>query len=274
MSSAIANEDLSEPAGIPPVEVGTMLFTMVEPHAGRVVAYNDWYERDHQFGGATLGAHFFSNRRWVATRALKKLRFPASDGIIDDVSQGSFLATYWKEKGAEEEAEDWARGQWHWLNARGRISSDRDHVHTADYRLLSVTRQQQERVPLELALLHPFKGLLVTMISKPTDAQEGVVAQLEAIASETVVDNGVALLSTWEKTWPGGFRGEQVLVPTASKDEPVLLQMGFLREEPEHSWHAVRAYAARVESETEQEIRFASGFVPTVPGTTERLDEI
>ena len=41
------------------------------------------------------GEHFFAGRRFVATRDLKALRYPASSGSIADSSSASYLALYW-----------------------------------------------------------------------------------------------------------------------------------------------------------------------------------
>ena len=38
-----------------PIRVGSMLFTMVDPHRGHEVEYNRWYERDHFYGGCMTG---------------------------------------------------------------------------------------------------------------------------------------------------------------------------------------------------------------------------
>ena len=51
------------------VRLGTMLFTLVEPHRGHEVAYNRWYERDHFYAGCMVGPWLFAGRRFVATRA-------------------------------------------------------------------------------------------------------------------------------------------------------------------------------------------------------------
>ena len=53
-----------------PVKVGSMLFTMVDPHPGHEVAYNRWYERDHFYAGCMVGPWLFAGRRWVAPRSL------------------------------------------------------------------------------------------------------------------------------------------------------------------------------------------------------------
>ena len=53
-----------------PVKLGSMLFTVVEPHRGHEVAYNRWYERDHFYAGCMVGPYNFAGRRFVATAEL------------------------------------------------------------------------------------------------------------------------------------------------------------------------------------------------------------
>ena len=53
--------------GADPVKLGTILFTLVEPHRGQAVAYNRWYERDHFYAGCMVGPWCFAGRRFVAT---------------------------------------------------------------------------------------------------------------------------------------------------------------------------------------------------------------
>ncbi len=52
------------------VRLGSMLFTLVEPHRGHELAYNRWYETDHFYAGCMMGPWLFAGRRWVATRPL------------------------------------------------------------------------------------------------------------------------------------------------------------------------------------------------------------
>ncbi len=59
-----------------PIRIGTMLYTLVEPHRGHEVAYNRWYERDHFYAGCQIGAYNFAGARFVATAPLKELRYP------------------------------------------------------------------------------------------------------------------------------------------------------------------------------------------------------
>ena len=97
------------------VHVGSMLYTLVDPNPGFEVAYNRWYERDHLYSGCMVGPWLFANRRWVATKPLKDLRFPtdvADDvAVADPITRGSYLATYFIHKGHEAEHFAWANKQ-------------------------------------------------------------------------------------------------------------------------------------------------------------------
>ena len=116
------------------VRLGSMLFTLVEPHRGHEVAYNRWYERDHFYAGCMVGPWLFAGRRFVATRALKDLRFGTDVDRFGGVDLGTYLAIYWILEGRHEEHTDWALRQVQWLHAHGRMFAQRDHVHTLMYR--------------------------------------------------------------------------------------------------------------------------------------------
>ena len=142
-----------------PVKVGSMLFTMVDPHRGHEVAYNRWYERDHFYAGCLIGPWLFAGGRWVATRALKDLRFPADSPFADPVDAGSYLSIYWVHEGHEAEHFAWATKQVRWLYANGRGFAERTHAHTALYSLVARHQRDADSVPLELALDHGYDGL-------------------------------------------------------------------------------------------------------------------
>ena len=78
-----------------PIELGGALVTLVEPHKGHEVAYNRWYERDHFYAGCMIGAWTISGARYVCTRDLKALRYPADSPVVPDNDTGSYLALYW-----------------------------------------------------------------------------------------------------------------------------------------------------------------------------------
>ena len=96
-----------------PVEVGSMLLTIVDPNPGYERAYNRWYERDHYYGGCMIGPWLFAGSRWVATRELKDLRWPSdSTSVCNPTDGGSYVAIYWVEKGHHEDHFDnWSTSQ-------------------------------------------------------------------------------------------------------------------------------------------------------------------
>lgn len=60
------------------IKLGTLLFTMVEPEQGHEVEYNRWYEHDHFYAGCMIAPWQFAGDRFVATKRMKDLRYPAN----------------------------------------------------------------------------------------------------------------------------------------------------------------------------------------------------
>jgi hypothetical protein len=144
------------------VKLGSMLFTLVEPHRGHEVAYNRWYERDHFYAGCMVGPWLFAGRRWVATRALKDLRTGTRPDLFGEPGGGSYLAVYWVIDGRHDDHFDWGLRQVKWLHANDRMFAERDHIHTLLYRFDGMT-DPTDTVPPELALDHPYRGLVATI---------------------------------------------------------------------------------------------------------------
>src|SRR5947209_4034928 len=76
------------------------------------VAYNRWYERDHFYAGCMIGPGILAGKRWVSTRPYKDLRYPSESAITGGSSdRGSYLATYWVDKGLQDEWGTWGARQ-------------------------------------------------------------------------------------------------------------------------------------------------------------------
>jgi hypothetical protein len=249
------------------VRLGTMLFTLVEPHRGHEVAYNRWYERDHFYAGCMVGPWLFAGRRFVATRALKELRFGADADLFGGAGLGSYLAIYWILDGRHDDHVDWALRQVHWLHANGRMFGERDHVHTLLYRHASTaTAAGDAAVPAELALDHPFSGVAATLV-RPAD---GVTpAQL-----------GTYVARTFEPELELGFTP----IPLPA-DAPVsqqghdrldgcVLNLSFTTADPASWWDEQRAAADRLHTDGIGEMLWTAPFVPTIPGTDTYTDEL
>jgi hypothetical protein len=252
------------------IALGSALFTLVEPHKGHEVAYNRWYERDHFYAGCMNGPFYFSGRRWVSTKDLKDMRLGArsgEDALFGDDRLGSYLALYWTPKGRFRDNTDWSTRQVHWLHANGRMFAERDHIHTLLYLYKGADARDADGVPPELALDHPFRGLGAVIVEPSAD---GDVAEVpRPVLSST---GSVALVLS--------FRGVP-LPPNAPVTQPGTdgadrreLQLWFANAEPAGWWAAVGDYADAVAESGTGRVRWASPFVPTVPGTDRYTDQL
>jgi hypothetical protein len=247
------------------VRLGSALFTLVEPHRGHEVAYNRWYERDHFYAGCMIGPWYFAGRRWVCTRDLKDLRLGGDPPLFGDDRTGSYLALYWTLKGRFRENTDWSTRQVHWLHDHGRMFPQRDHVHTLLYLFEGAASRDADGVPPELALDHPFRGLGAVVVER---AGDDAVPPRPALAG----DEAVALVLS--------FRAVP-LPPDAPVSQPGTegvelreMQLWFADAEPAAWWPAVERYAAEVAGTGAGRVRWASPFIPTVPGTDRYTDQL
>jgi hypothetical protein len=255
------------------VVLGSMLFTLVDPHRGHEIAYHRWYERDHFYAGCMIGPWFFAGRRWVATRDLKDLRIGAEQGpdqepLFGDDRAGSYLALYWVLKGRHKENTEWATRQVHWLHRNERMFPHRDHIHTLLYRYRGADRRDIDGVPPELALDHPFRGLAAVVVDRPGD-NEGASPPHWPLAS----DSAVALVLSFQ-----GIplpEDAPVTQPGTEGIERRELQLWFADSEPHGWWPALREYAAaRRDAGDGGLVRWAGAFVPTIPGTDRYCDQL
>jgi len=246
--------------------LGSALFTLVEPHPGHEVAYNRWYERDHFYAGCMVGPWLFAGRRWVATRDQKDLRFGDAPDVFGDLRRGSYLATYWIVEGKHDLHVDWALEQVRWLHANGRMFEHRDHVHTLLYRYEWCCDTAARGVPAELALDHPFAGLVVTMIERA----EGVSTQELRGWWERAGTSELALAFTPIPLPPGA----PVTQPRLERLDRRTLLLGFSPDPPSARWPDHRVACASAASSGLGRVVWAGPFVPTIPGTDSSTDEL
>src|ERR1035441_1738860 len=78
-----------------PIRLGTMLYTLVEPHKGHQVAYNRWYERDHFYAAYQIGAYNFSAHVLGGGCDLRELPLPEGPAPISaDTQAVSYLGVF------------------------------------------------------------------------------------------------------------------------------------------------------------------------------------
>jgi hypothetical protein len=263
-----------------PVRVGAMLFTMVDPNRGHEVAYNRWYEHDHFYGGCMIGPGMLSGARWVATRPLKDLRFPADSQFAEPVDAGSYLAIYWVNGGQEEEWLDWSSKQVWWLYENGRGFAERTHAQTGIYDFQSSIASKDHAVSITLALNHRYPSMLVVVVepAEGTTSENLIGALEDGPLAGLLASIGDARASSWtvrRRPGDGADKGSSPMPLGASGGSPDrVVQLIFSENGPTDDWDAVRAYAAAIESAGLGRVTFASPFMPTDFGTDRYTDEL
>lgn len=274
-------------AGDDAVRVGSMLFTMVDPTPGHEVAYHRWYERDHFYSGCLVGPWLFAGRRWVATRALKDLRFPTdapdAAAVARPVDAGSFLATYYVHAGHEAEHFAWANRQVFELYEHGRGFAERTHAHTALYFTTGDSARDPDGVPAHMTLDHPYRGLVSVHVDREGDTSDpDWRAWFDEVAAPGLFADGsdgsaspVDHVLHWRPIIPKGAEGDAPMdLGTGPGTRARSLQLMFCTAEPPEVWDRVREYADRVEESGLATVRLAAGFVPTIPGTDAYTDQL
>lgn len=261
-----------------PVRVGSMLYTLVDPSRGHEAAYNRWYERDHFYGGCMIGPWILGGRRWVATRALKDLRFPQDGPIASSPEAGSYLAIYWIHEGHHDDHFDWGGEQVHRLYEQGRGFAERRHTHTGLYDYRGTVYRDADPVPIELALHHRFNGLVNVFLERSAETEAGAFEDWLAREPAARLTEGgpIAAVSSWRPHPREGGPTESAPMDLGSSpggDERTL-QLMFVDDEPQSAWDRVARYAQEIDDSGMARVLFASPFFPTVVGTDTYTDEL
>jgi hypothetical protein len=261
-----------------PIVAGSALFTLVDPSKGHEVAYNRWYERDHFYAGCMIGPWLFAGKRWVATRAMKDLRFPEGDTpVASPHDKGSYLATYWVLEDKHKEHFDWAGNQVVDLYMNSRGFMERQHAHTVLLANPEHAYRDDDPVPIELAFDHHYQGLAVVAV----DPAEGVSdeelgAHLDETALPALLANSpIASMVSWRYIQMGEGT-EQAPMDLGMPPGPPerRLQMFFLEDNPDAVWDRFRTYAADLAAEGKGVVSFAAPFLPTIVGTDTYTDQL
>jgi hypothetical protein len=262
---------------IPEIELGTVLFSIVEPKAGHEREFHRWYERDHFYAGCMIGQNYFSGRRWVATKPLKAVRFPADTPVTPDISKGSYLVTYWILKGAYAETLRWSVDQVLQLHKQNRMQPARDNISTAFYRYDWGAFRDEDGVPPELALEHPYKGIGVTMIDRSAGVDDAALSGWlrNDYLPRFMADSSVAMTLCLRPQALPDDAPAYVPRPSAEEHDRRYLLLSFLEAEPQGGWADMFGGFDRALAEAGLgKIVYAGPFIPTVPGSDKYVDEL
>jgi hypothetical protein len=257
----------------PPVEVGHMLFTMVDPHRGHEVAYNRWYERDHFYAGCLVGPWLFAGRRWVAPRALKALRYPRESELAKpDVTAGSYVAVYWIHAGRFDEHREWAGTQVRWLYQNGRGFAARTHVHTLLYDLEWTRYRDADPVPIELALDHGYAGMASLAVRRaPGTGAKALETWWRHELPRFFEGSAVACATSWK---PVPQRGAPMDIPVVEEPDDLRMHLFFLDRDPLDGWSRFEELGRALEASGLGRVVFASPWLPTVVGTDRYVGDL
>jgi hypothetical protein len=262
-------------AGAEPIKLGSMLFTVVDPHRGYEVPYNRWYERDHFYAGCMIGPYNFAGRRFVATSDLKEMRDPDPSQIVGEPARGSYVAIYWILDGYHDVWNRWAVRQVNALHAAHRMFEERDHVHTLLYRYEWEHRREREGVPVEVALDHPFRGLVSTWIDRD-EAWEN-----HRLWEWLRTEHLPAVLPGTDAHLVAAFTPLPLLVeapgdvPRQEAAAQRTLLLWFLDGQPDESWEPVIVrHRQLVEEAKVGRVVAALPWIPTIPGTDTYTDQL
>lgn len=253
------------------VEVGSLLVSLLGPEPGDEVAFHRWYERDHFYAGCLMGPWFFAGRRFVATRACRAVRYPDLSPMVPDVREGAHLALYWIERGHHDEAERWAVDTVLELEASGRMHPCR-RAHAGFYDARWTWNRDADGVPLALALDHRYPGVVLVAVDRHEGVEPGALEAWyrerflpDALGGSPVTSCLAAAARPLPDDAPGASAGIR------GTERRTLLTF-FVEDDPLESWAGLFADHGRAVAEAGLgSVVFASPFVPTVPGTDERI---
>jgi hypothetical protein len=256
------------------IRIGSALVTLVDPHKGVEAEYNRWYERDHYYAGCLIGAGWFAGKRWVATRELKEMRFPRDTVFLPDIDAGSFLSTYWVLADRAAEAVQWGSAQVRWLHENGRMYDARDHIHTLIYAHRWAVSRDEDGVPEELALDHPWKGLALVMVDRDesVDGREASTWLRDEVLPSAMAGTPWALTVALSPI-PLPKEAPVFQPPNPGEDRRTAL-LCFLDEDPRGCWAPFTGLEAILASSGKAHLSYAAPFIPTIPGTDTYTDEL
>jgi hypothetical protein len=256
------------------VELGSVLVSLLDPEPGREAAFHRWYERDHFYSGVMIGPWFFAGRRFVATRAMKDLRYPEPTPVLRELREGSYLTLYWILAGHHEEAASWSTKQVRELIANGRMLPGRRPIHAGFYRHRWTASRDADGVPAELALDHPYAGVVLVTIDRAPEQAAAVERFFREEHLPRILPGSPAALCLGLEPMPLPA-DVPAYIPRPPDLERRALHVYFLEEDPRRAWRTLFAPQGRLlEAAGLGRVSLAAPFVPTIPGTDRYADEL
>jgi hypothetical protein len=266
--------------GSTPIDVGSALFSLHDPHRGFERAFNRYYERDHMYGAALLAPFTISGQRWVATRDLKALRRPDVGplgplGPFGPVAAGSYLTMFWIQAEHLDSQQRWVSEQMRSLVAAGRTFDERSVQTATAYDLVGSYRRDPDGVPPFMALDHRYPGCAWLIVERdPAMTIEMFSSHLlDELLPKSVASTPVALATAFtprpkEPWWPAA-------APEVEGVGARLAIAAFIEDDPRVVWDDVFVPLVQaIDASGHGRTLLAAPFIPTKPGTDAYVDQL
>jgi hypothetical protein len=258
--------------------LGHLLIAIAEPHRDTLAEYNRWFEAEHMYDAVLVGPGAFAANRYVATRDLKRLRYPLDGGVFEDPSLGSYVALYYLAPGTAEEHFAWSFPQNRWLGETDRNNANRTLVQTWLCDHVDTVTRTGHSVPPHVALDHPYRAMGMVYVDPPGDA---AVVDARAVLRQhfesTLDGTPVAQVQLWS---PRDFPDTQGVPTTAGTVAPnpsanrQTLAVLFLDAEVEDGWPFLASLGDDIREAGAGDTRLVTAWRPVVRGTDTYADEL
>ena len=256
------------------VDLGSAIFSLHDPHPGHERDFNRFYERDHMYAGGTLAPWTIATGRWVATRGLKALRYPAQ-GPFGPATAGSYLTMFWIQAGRLGDQQAWVSEQMPRLAAHGRTFDDRSVQTATAYDYLGSAERDVDGVPPYLALDHRYPGQVWAVLERSPDVA------LADFTAWLTGDHLPGLLAATPAALACCFtpRPKEPWWPAAAPEVPGVgdrvMVACFVEDDPRRCWDAVFAgWGDALAASGRGRALLVAPFIPTVIGTDRYADEL
>jgi hypothetical protein len=257
--------------------LGHLMIAIAEPHRETLAEYNQWFEAEHMYDAVLVGPGAFAANRYVATRDLKRLRYPLDGGVFADPALGSYVALYFLAPGTADEHFAWSVPQNRWLGETGRNNANRTLVQTwlCDH-VATVTRPNHS-VPPHVALDHPYNVMAMAYVDPEAGAEEVDATRLCTHLEGWIAGSPVAQVQLWS---PRDFPDTQGVPTTPGTVEPnrsvgrQAVAVLFLDTDVDEGWPHLAALGDELRAADAGELRLLTVWRPVVRGTDRYAAEL
>lgn len=255
-------------------ELGHGIIALHDPVPGRESAFNEWYEADHMLAAGTMAPWTIGGMRWVATRDLKALRYPA-DGPFGPATRGSYMMLFWIQRDRLAEQQAWVTEAMVDIAAQDRNFADRDAVTATTYDFVRHVGRDADGVPPVLALARHYPGAVLLVVEREPDATLDQLGDwlLDLHLAPRLAGTPVALAVAFtprpkEPWWPAAY-------PEVEGVGERLFVVAFTESDPRDAWDALFAgIGDALAASGTGRLLLAAPFVPCLAGTDTYSDEL